>query len=99
MTLCGGGIELFSETVHLMVVFMFLGYQASISSYNRSLVERSGVARALVEVSSDNCLHYLFLGKWCVGLSLWPASISTNIEALDVNINCCQFIVLSHATF
>ena len=79
LILCGGGIDIFWKCSFdfFFSFFMFLGYQASISSYNRSLVERSGVARALVEVSSDNNMHYLFLGKWCVGLSLW-ASISIN---------------------
>ena len=32
----------------------FSGYQASLSSYNRHLVEKSGVARALVEVRTVN---------------------------------------------
>ncbi len=33
-----------------MWLLHFLGRQASLPSYNRALVERSGVARALVEV-------------------------------------------------
>jgi len=37
----------------------FSGYQASLSSHNRSLVEKSGVARALVEVSQNSFTSFL----------------------------------------
>ena len=44
----------YNITMHVCnqpMMYIFLGFQASMTAYNRSLVEKSGVARALVEVS------------------------------------------------
>lgn len=44
------------EVIKNVAFHKCLGYQASLPSYNRTLVERSGVARALVEVG-----HFFYI--------------------------------------
>ena len=64
-----------------MHFYLFPGYQASNSSYNISLVEKSGVARAVVEVS-------------CFKKSIQTFSHGTDSESLGHNCDVWERVIL-----